>query len=509
MPQHTPKSIRPIKLTNTLTGKKEDLQTRTEGKLSLYSCGPTVYGLIHIGNLRGGLVADLFFRYFKRVGYDVTYVRNYTDVDDKIIRRAQEEKSTPEEVARKYTVEVEKDFAVAGMLEPTHKTTVTTHIQEIIELISTLIEKGKAYQVETGEVLYSISNFEGYGKLSHKNIDDLQAGIRVEVRDLKKAPLDFSLWKPAKPGEPSWPSPWGAGRPGWHIECSAMARKWLGDQIDIHHGGEDLIFPHHENEIAQTEGATGKDPFVKYWLHHAFLTLSKEKMSKSLGNIFTAHDFLAKYSGEVARYMLLSIHYRSIIDFSEDTIDQALNGLHRIYEAKKHAVELTRRGRARADLRAEGLWGEFVASCESARREIDEHFANDFNTAGALAVLYSLIRDFNRTLSEPLAAATPAAVIGASQLIRVMEEDIGGILGVGRAEPEAALQELMRIRASIPVDQAGHQRPSESEILLAIEERAAARKAKDFNKADSIRKELESKGVLIKDSPSGTTWTYT
>ncbi len=504
-PARTP---RPIKLTNTLSGKKEELLTYQPGKLTLYSCGPTVYGLIHIGNLRGGLVADMFFRYFKRAGYDVNYVRNYTDVDDKIIQKGHEEKISAEEVARKYTVEVEKDFAVAGMMEPTHKTRVTDHISEIIQIIQKILDNGKAYIVEGGEVLYSINDFEGYGKLSHKKVEDLTAGIRVEVNTKKRNPLDFTLWKPAKPGEPAWDSPWGKGRPGWHIECSAMATKWLGDQIDVHHGGEDLIFPHHENEIAQTEAATCKTPYVRYWLHHAFLTLSKEKMSKSLGNVFTAREFLTRFSGEVARYMLLSVHYRSLIDFGPESIEQTLSSLHRIYEAKLHAQKLKSQSKARADLRAESAWGEFAASCEKARSEIDENFANDFNTAGALASLFTLIREFNRTIAEPLAQATPSAVLGASELIRVLEEDIGGILGIGRMEAEQALHDLTRIKGALTTSEGGPSRPTEQEILAAIQSRADARKTKDFAGADAIRKDLEARGIMIKDSPSGTTWEY-
>lgn len=505
MSSSAPRSIRVI---NTLSGKKEELKTHQPGKLTFYSCGPTVYGFIHIGNLRGGLVADMFFRYFKRVGYDVTFVRNYTDVDDKIIMKAREEKVTPEELAKKYTLEVEKDYAVAGMLEPTHKTTVTSHIQEIIAIIQKIIEQGKAYVIEGGEVLFSINSFPDYGKLSHKKIDDLIAGIRVEVNSKKKNPLDFSLWKPAKLGEPSWDSPWGKGRPGWHIECSAMATQWLGDQIDVHHGGEDLIFPHHENEIAQTEGATGKAPFVKYWLHHAFLTLSKEKMSKSLGNVFTARDFLTQFSGEIARYMLLSVHYRSIIDFTSETIEHALTGLHRIYEAKAKALELQKVSRARADLRAEAAWGSFIASCEKARDEIDEHFANDFNTAGVLGSLFTLIREFNRTAAEPLAQATPSAILGATELIRILEQDVGGVLGVGISSPEKVLHDIARIRAQQSQLSGAPARPSETEIQNAIAARAEARKQKDFAKADLIRKELEARGVLIKDSSGGTTWEY-
>jgi cysteinyl-tRNA synthetase len=502
-----PNPIREIRLTNTLTGKKEQLKTTRPGKLTFYSCGPTVYNLIHIGNLRGGLVSDMFFRYFRRAGYEVTYVRNYTDVDDKIIQRGNEEKIPAEQVARKYTQEVEKDYAVSGMLEPTHKTTVTGHMAEIIAMIERIIANGKAYVIESGEVLFSIESFKGYGKLSHKHIDELVAGARVEVNSKKRSPLDFTLWKPAKPGEPSWDSPWGKGRPGWHIECSAMSSKWLGDQIDVHHGGEDLVFPHHENEIAQSEAATGKDPFVRYWLHHAFLTLSKEKMSKSLGNVFTARDFLTRFSGELARYMLLGVHYRSPIDFGEETIENALTGLHRIYEAKARAAELSRAARAVPDMRAETAWGSFVASCEAARKEIDESYANDFNTPGALAALFTLIREFNRTLAEPLAQATPAAVLGAGQLIQVMEEDIGGVLGVGRSDPAKALEDLARIR-SARAGASGAARPSDAEIMQAIQDRAEARKAKDFGKADQIRKDLEARGVLIKDGPSGTTWEH-
>ncbi len=502
------RKIRSIRLLNSMSGKKEELVPLVPGKLTFYSCGPTVYGFIHIGNLRGGLTSDMFYRYFQRVGYDVNYVRNYTDVDDKIIKLAQDENTTADAIALKFTQEVEKDFAVSGMLEPTRKTTVTTHMPEIISLIQDIIACGKAYVAEDGEVLFAIDQFAGYGGLSHKKLDELMVGIRVEVSTKKKNPLDFTLWKPAKSGEPYWESPWCKGRPGWHIECSAMASKWLGPQIDVHHGGEDLVFPHHENEIAQTEAATGKAPFVKYWLHHAFLTLSKVKMSKSIGNVFTAREFLTRFSGEFARYLLLSVHYRSQIDFGPDTIEQALTGMHRIYEAKARAKQILGQSRARADLRAEAAWGTFAASCEKARTEIDENFANDFNTPGALAALFTAIREFNRTLAEPLAQATPSAVLGAQELIRLMEEDIGGVLGFGRSDPEKALEDLARIRAlQKDMDgETGAGRPTEAEIMQAIADRAAARSAKDFARADRIRKEMESRGVLIKDSPTGTTW---
>ena len=278
--------IREIKVTNSLSGKKEVLVTRIPGKLGMYSCGPTVYALIHIGNLRAALSSDLFFRYFKKVGYDVNFVRNYTDVDDRIIAKSNLEKVSSEEIADRFIGEVEKDYAVAGMQEPTHKTTVREHIPEIIAMTKKIIDNGKGYVAPDGEVLFAIEKFEGYGKLSHKKIDDLVAGIRVEVSEKKKNPLDFTLWKPAKPGEPTWDSPWCKGRPGWHIECSAMASKWLGEQMDVHHGGSDLIFPHHENEIAQSEAASGKAPYVGYWLHSAFLTMQKGVMS-SVHEIFS------------------------------------------------------------------------------------------------------------------------------------------------------------------------------------------------------------------------------
>ena len=499
--------IREIKLTNSMSGKREVLKTLEPGKLKMYSCGPTVYDHIHIGNLRAALVSDLFFRYFKRAGYEVTYVRNYTDVDDRIIKRANDEKISTDEFTKKYIQAVEMDYAVAGMHEPTHKTTVTGHMSEIIKMITEIIAHGNAYIADDGEVNYAIDTFEGYGKLSHKNIEDLQAGIRVEVNSKKKNPLDFTLWKPVKPGEPSWDSPWGKGRPGWHIECSAMARKWLGDQLDVHHGGEDLQFPHHENEIAQSEAATGHAPYVGYWLHNAFLNMSKEKMSKSLGNVITARDFLTRFSGEIARYLLLSVHYRSLIDFNDDAVEHALQGLHRIYEAKAKALELLTRGRARADMRAEAAWGEFAASCEKARREIEDCYANDLNTAGALGVLFTLIREFNRTIAEPLAQATPSAVLGAGELIKILEDEMGSVLGIGRLDPAKALSDIERVKME-RLQATGTPKPDADEIQALVQARIDARKAKDFAKADEIRKELDARGVIIKDNPTGTAWEY-
>lgn len=500
------KAIREIRVHNSMTGKKEVLETLEPGKIRMYSCGPTVYNPIHIGNLRAALTPDLFFRYFKKVGYDVTYVRNYTDVDDKIIQKAHEEKTLADQIAKKYTQEVERDYALAAIEHPTHTPTVTAHMQDIISMIEVLIKKGHAYEVQ-GEVLYSVESFKTYGCLSHRKFEDMEAGIRVEIDKKKKNPLDFALWKPAKPGEPSWDSPWGKGRPGWHIECSAMSKSKLGEQIDIHHGGEDLIFPHHENEIAQSEGATGKAPFVRYWLHNAFLNLSKQKMSKSLGNVFLARDFLAQFGGEFARYVFLTVHYRSMLEFGDEAIETALTGLTRIYEAKKKAQELLLHKAALPDQRAESAWGSFVAETERTRTLIDDAFANDFNTPDAMAAFFTLIREFNRTCAEPRAQATPSASLGAQALLHLIESDIGEVIGIGRSDPARMFEQIEKIRAH-RLAASGISKPTDAEIEALIQERLDARAKKDFARADQIRKDLDARGVLLKDGPSGTTWSY-
>lgn len=494
-----------IKVTNTATSKKELLVPLTPGKIKMYSCGPTVYGLIHIGNLRAALTSDMIYRYLKKAGYEVTYVRNYTDVDDKIINRAKEENSTQEAIAKKYTAEVEKDYLVAGLSEPTHKTTVTGHMKEIIEMIESIISNGKGYVVD-GEVYFSISNFPTYGKLSRKNLEDLIAGARVEVDKKKKSPADFSLWKPAKPGEPSWDSPWGKGRPGWHIECSAMAYKHLGPQMDIHHGGEDLVFPHHENEIAQSEAATNQAPFVKYWMHNAFLNINAEKMSKSLGNVTLARDFLTKFGADITRMMLLSSHYRSIIDYNDQAVDQALTGLERIYEAKKKALELTKLKSTLPDMRAETAWGSFVAECEATKKSINNAYANDLNTPEVFGALFTLIRDFNRVAQEPRATVTPTAVLGAQALIEVIEQEVGSVLGIGLSDPERVLAKIQELRAEKLTASTG-QKLDEAKINALIAERIKARSEKNFGRADEIRKELDQMGIVIKDGAGGTVWT--
>ncbi len=508
-----------IRLTNSLGGKKEIFQTIEPGRVRMYSCGPTVYGLIHVGNLRAAMTSDLFYRSLKKFGYDVIYVRNYTDVDDKIIKRAKEEGITSDEIGKKYIAEVERDYAAAGMLEPTHKTLVTDHIPEIITMIEKIIANGKAYAAdapdgsEAGarEVFFSIENFPSYGKLSRKNLEDLIEGARVSVSEKKKSPADFSLWKPAKKGEPAWDSPWGKGRPGWHIECSAMASKWLGNQMDLHHGGTDLIFPHHENEIAQSEAACGREPYVRYWLHNAMLNINSEKMSKSLGNFITARDFLANYGGEIARYAMMSVHYRTIADFGDEAIESALTNLHRLYEAKARAENIARKQAAVSDARAESVWAEFMADCQKTRQEITREMSNDFNTPGAIASVFTLIRSFNRALAEPRAEATPSAVLGCQELIRVIEDELGGFIGFGRRPATAMLEQIGEIRAKIHAAKSGGTgsgKITKPEIEALIQARLDARKAKNFAEADRIRKELADKGVAIKDSPTGTTWEY-
>jgi cysteinyl-tRNA synthetase len=354
-------------------------------------------------------------------------------------------------------------------------------------------------------VYFSIDDFPGYGKLSGKSVEDLLAGARVEVNPEKKNPMDFALWKAAKPGEPAWDSPWGRGRPGWHIECSAMACKWLGPKMDLHHGGEDLIFPHHENEIAQSEAATGCAPYVGYWVHNAFLTFSSEKMSKSLGNVVQARDFLAEYGGELARMIFLGVHYRSVFDFNAEVVDQAVINLERVYEAKKIAEDIRERKVAIPDPMAEQAWGGFIIDCDRAREAILEHYANDLNTAGALSELFTLVREFNRALKQPNAGNTPAGILAANEFIKVLEGQIGAVIGVGRMRAETMLAHLDRIKVSRSKRE-GRVVIDDTEIEALILERKLARENRDFRKSDEIRDRLLAGGVLIKDSPQGTTW---
>ena len=497
---------RPIHLTNTRTRKKEAFRTLVPGEVKMYSCGPTVYGDIHIGNLRAALTADLFYRFFKKMGFKVVYVRNYTDIDDKIIKRAHDEGTTLEAITRRYIEAAEKCYAAALMEEPTHKTRVTDHLPEIIAMIEAIVKNGKGYAAGNGDVYFSVEAFPSYGGLSGKSLEDLQAGARVELNEKKRNPADFALWKSAKPGEPAWESPWGKGRPGWHIECSAMACKWLGPKMDLHHGGEDLVFPHHENEIAQSEAATGEAPYAGTWVHNAFLTFSSEKMSKSLGNVVNAKDFLAQYGGEVARMVFLGVHYRSTFDFSPETVDQAITNLERIYEAKKTAGELAEKKLSVPDPMAESLWSGFFIDADRIRNAILDHYANDLNTPGALSEVFGLVREWNRILPQGNARNTPSAILAAGVLIRILEDDIGSVIGIGRMRAESMLAHLSSLRALRSKNE-GKEVLSDAAIEALLVERKEARDRKDFKRSDEVRDHLLKHGVEIKDSPQGTTWT--
>lgn len=485
---------------NTLSRSKEAFEPFEAGKIRFYSCGPTVWNLVHVGNLRSALVADLFYRYWKHAGYEVNYARNYTDVDDKIIKAARDQGKEPEALANFYVKEVEKDFKAANVLEPHHKPRVTTHVADIVALIGKILENGQAYKLN-GNVVFSVDSCTDYGKLSSKNLEDLRSGARVEVDHGKASPLDFYLWKTAKEGEPAWDSPWGKGRPGWHIECSAMISKLFGDQIDVHHGGVDLVFPHHENEIAQSEAATCEKPFSKYWMHHAFVTINEEKMSKSLGNTFLAREFIEKFSGEVARALMLIPHYRSPIDFSPKSISTAIDSLQRVYEAKKVAEDLSKEsssGELHADL------SQAVNVFESSA---EEAMSDDFHTPRFLAAYFEMLRAYNRVQYEGTKEDRSAQ---ARAFLAITQSHLGEILGLGEMPAREALESLADVRSrldglsmtSAPVKS----EISEQEIDKLLQAREEARKSKDFKRADEIRDELLAKGIKIKDTPAGVSW---
>ncbi|MCM0081093.1 cysteine--tRNA ligase [Geomonas sp. Red32] len=476
-----------LRVYNTLSGSKEEFVPITPGKVGMYVCGVTVYDNCHIGHARANVVFDMIFRYLKASGYDVTYVRNYTDIDDKIINRANRDGVAYNEISERFIKEFDIDMARLMLQLPTHQPKATEHIGEIIALVEKLIEKGYAYQSDS-DVFFRVDKFATYLKLSKRNLEDMQAGARIDVDERKEHPMDFALWKGAKPGEPYWESPWGNGRPGWHIECSAMSMKYLGETFDIHGGGKDLIFPHHENEIAQTEAATGK-PFVKYWLHNGFVNINAEKMSKSLGNFFTIKEVLDRYDAEVLRFFLLSAHYRSPIDFSDQNLNEADQGIERIYKALAGIDERLAAGCPGAAA------GEETAELEEKLGTLAARFAeamdDDFNTALALGHLFDLVRSVNKAL--PMAG---------KELLERVKAEVAGIakvLGVCDTVPAEFLKRMQE-RKSSALD------ISVAEIESLIEERAAARKAKDFKRSDEIRDLLLSKNIQILDSAQGTTW---
>ena len=465
-----------MKLYNTMSKRKEEFVPVEEGKVKMYVCGPTVYNFIHIGNARPMIVFDTVRRYFEYKGYDVNYVSNFTDVDDKIIKKANEEGVSADEISARYIAECKKDMEGMNIKPATTHPLATQEIDGMLAMISTLIEKGYAYE-KNGTVYFRTRQFQDYGKLSHKNLDDLRSGNRsllVSGEDEKEDPLDFVLWKPKKEGEPAWESPWSEGRPGWHIECSVMSKKYLGEQIDIHAGGEDLVFPHHENEIAQSEAANGKE-FSKYWMHNAFLNIDNHKMSKSLGNFRTVREISEQYDLQILRFFMLSAHYRSPLNFSAELMEASKNGLERILNAADNLKYLS------GNAKEEGMTAEekenldktaqFVTAFESAMED-------DFNTADAIAAVFDLVKFANTTADAEGSREYAEALYGL--LVKLTD-----VLGLIVEKKEEILDE---------------------EIEALIAERQAARKAKNFARADEIRDELAAKGIVLLDTREGVKW---
>ena len=466
-----------MKIFNTLTRRKEEFVPLEEGKVKMYVCGPTVYNLIHIGNARPMIIFDTVRRYMEYKGYEVNYVSNFTDVDDKIIKKAIEEGVSAEEISTRYIKECKKDMADMNVKPATTAPQATQEIQGMIDMIQTLIDKGYAYPAADGTVYFRVKKFKEYGKLSHKNLDDLQSGFRslkVSGEDQKEDPLDFVLWKPKKEGEPSWPSPWCDGRPGWHIECSVMSKKYLGEEIDIHAGGEDLIFPHHENEIAQSECCNGKI-FARYWMHNGFLKIDNRKMSKSLGNFRTVRQIGEQYDLQVLRFFMLNAHYRSPLNFSADLMEAAKNSLERILEA---AGKLSDR---KDNAAVENITEEELALLKEAEGFVTKFEAamdDDFNTADALAAIFELVKFANTNVNENSSKEFAAGLY--EELFKLSD-----VLGLKIEKKEEIL---------------------DKEIEDLIQERQAARKAKDFKRADEIRDELLKKGIILKDTREGVKW---
>ncbi|MBC8414061.1 MAG: cysteine--tRNA ligase [Nitrospira sp.] len=478
-----------IKLYNTMTGKKETFEPLNGKKVNMYVCGITAYDMCHLGHARSAIVFDIIKRYLRYCGYDVTHVRNITDIDDKIIARAAKEKISTEEVARKYTQEYYNDMKLLGVSSADIEPNATDHIEAMIESIKTLIDKGYAYPLD-GDVYFEVKKFEGYGKLSGKKLDDLESGARVDVDNRKKHPFDFALWKSSKEGEPFWESPWGKGRPGWHIECTAMSSKYLGESFDIHGGGADLIFPHHENEIAQSEACTGK-LFVKYWMHNGFITVDKEKMSKSLGNFFTIKEILEKYEPEVVRYFLLSAHYRSPIEFSDAQLNESEHSIDRYYTTALRVREfLSHTGgkdKPGNPNELQGLMDSFMGKFTGAMND-------DFNTASALGYLFELIRELNKYLDAKPSGQGAREVV---QRVNEMLLETGGVLNIFNKSPEEWYSALIKVKKLAL---------SEELLLQKIELRKAARDNKDWSEADRVRDELYEQGIILEDKPDGTSW---
>jgi cysteinyl-tRNA synthetase len=465
-----------LTLHNTLTRRKETFTPIEPGKVRMYVCGMTVYDYCHLGHARVMVVFDMVARWLRRLGYEVTYVRNVTDIDDKIIKRAHENGEPIAALTGRFIEAMHEDERALGVLPPDLEPRATRSIDAMLAMIRALIDRGLAYVGGNGDVFYAVSKFGDYGQLSGKNLDDLRAGERVDVDEAKRDPLDFVLWKMAKPGEPHWDSPWGPGRPGWHIECSAMSTRCLGNHFDIHGGGMDLQFPHHENEIAQSEGATG-EKFVNVWMHNGFVRVNEEKMSKSLGNFFTVREILARYRPEVVRFFILNSHYRSPLNYCDENLDEANAALTRLYTAL--------RGLSLPPLPPEEGWGEGMKGISN---RFHAAMNDDFNTPEAIAVLFELAREVNRARSgNPAEAASLAAVL----------KELGGVLGLLRADPEEFLKGATAV---------AEQGPGAEEIEALIRQRLDARKNRNWAEADRIRNELKEQGIVLEDGPGGTTW---
>ncbi len=482
-----------LKVYNTLSNKKESFEPTNPNKVGVYCCGITAYDSCHLGHARAAICFDVIVRYLRHKKFPVTYVRNYTDVDDKIIKRANEEGRTCQEISEQYIGEYQDDMASLHNIPPDIEPKATEHIEEMIQTVQKLIDNGYAYE-RNGDVFFSVRKFKGYGKLSGKNIDELESGARIDVNETKEDPLDFALWKASKPGEPKWPSPWGEGRPGWHIECSAMSSKYLGQPFDIHAGGRDLVFPHHENEIAQAEGAEGKT-FVKYWIHNGFININAEKMSKSLGNFMTIKDIVKKHGAEAVRYFIISNHYRSPIDYTDKAIQDASAALDRFYETAKRLPKPTK-------IVSEGSPAnddekQLVETLDRVNASVEKFMDDDFNSAGAIGSIFEAVRSVNRYLDGNPNSTDDFYhfVLGRWQGLVESWENLLGIFGT---DPEAYFESKKNRSAS-----EGKFDADEIEQLLT--ERKEARSNKDFKRADEIRDQLSAMGIVIKDRPDGTT----
>lgn len=465
-----------MKLYNTMTRKKEEFVPQDPNEVKMYSCGPTVYNYFHLGNARPFIVFDTLRRYLKYRGYGVKFVQNFTDIDDKMINKANEEGITVKELADRFIAEYFTDAKGLGISEAAVHPKATENIDAIIELIKNLENKGFAYNIG-GDVYFDTKKFSGYGRLSKQSMDDLELGARIDIDERKHSPMDFALWKAQKPGEPAWDSPWGKGRPGWHIECSAMAMKYLGETIDIHSGGQDLVFPHHENEIAQSESVTGK-PFANYWVHNGFINVNNEKMSKSLGNFFTVRDIAKKFDYEVIRFFMLSVHYRNPINFSDELLGQSKNGLDRLYNCLDNLAYL---GKNPPDSPTGSLDEQnYKERLSGFKDRFIEAMDDDLNTADAISVLFDMVREINTSITAA-SSVSQETINYSSSLLR----ELGGVLGILQKQEESSL---------------------DAEIEELINQRQQARKDKNWKLADEIRDKLKGMGIILEDTPQGVKW---